>query len=304
MVRFADGLRYALPSLQHPSLPVMEHSLSSAERNKRDVASKERLLGADDAENDSEAIDSYKNLGRPQRCWINGKAVALHFALVLSYTILFFLLARGSFHQRPQEPELIYCTYVFAKRDYRRSLHPEAPARGAITKVRKTLDASVLHSNVYKGSPRPELDSAWKELLRPANIRVSSDMVAEANKTSIPLADGSGYYAILDVYHQLHCLKYIRHYIYDDYYKDTEPWTATHVDHCIDSIRQNLMCNADFSLMTFRWVNDSVDPKPNFEGQHECVDWDKLNDWVEERSFDVDDPSLLIFPGSSKFSES
>jgi hypothetical protein len=112
-------------------------------------------------------------------------------------------------------------------------------------KERKTLDAAVLHQNVFKGLPRPELDKAWQELLAPANIQVSAEILAKANKTSIALEDGSGYYAILDVYHQLHCLvcevdsfpmvlltfikKYIRHYVHKEYYQDTKPWTSTHV---------------------------------------------------------------------------
>jgi hypothetical protein len=48
--------------------------------------------------------------------------------------------------------------------------------------------------------------------------------------------------------------------------------------------------------MTFRWVDDSLDPKPNFVGEHTCVNWEKINSWVKERSFDVDDPKLLKHP--------
>jgi hypothetical protein len=56
------------------------------------------------------------------------------------------------------------------------------------------------------------------------------------------------------------------------------------------------MCNADLSLMTFRWVDDDLSPKPNFKGQHECVNWQKIEDWVASRSFNPDDPKLLIHP--------
>ena len=39
------------------------------------------------------------------------------------------------------------------------------------------------------------------------------------NLTSVQLNDGSGdYLAALDVYHHLHCLKLIRHYIHPEYY--------------------------------------------------------------------------------------
>lgn len=90
-----------------------------------------------------------------------------------------------------------------------------APVRDAIVKEKKTIDVSVLHGNPFKGPPSPELDEAWSRLLMNANVRVSAEDLEKAGVESIPLNDGSGkYYAILDVYHQLHCLKYIRHYIY------------------------------------------------------------------------------------------
>lgn len=81
-----------------------------------------------------------------------------------------------------------------------------APARVIALKESKTLDNSVLHGSIFKGPPRPELDDAWKQLLINANIRVSAEELENAGKDSIPLEDGSGYYSILDVYHQLHCL--------------------------------------------------------------------------------------------------
>jgi hypothetical protein len=70
------------------------------------------------------------------------------------------------------------------------------------------------------------------------------------------------------------------------------------LDHCIDSIRQNLICHADLAVMTFHWVGDSEDPKPNFKYEHECVDWKALESWAMERAFDVDNPKMLARPES------
>ncbi|KXG51447.1 uncharacterized protein PGRI_094590 [Penicillium griseofulvum] len=176
----------------------------------------------------------------------------------------------------------------------------KAPANGILTKEEKVIDASVLHGNVYKGPPRSELDKAWQELLFHANIRVSGEELAKSGGNSVPLGDGSGYYGILDVFHQLHCLKYVRHFIFQDYYNDTMPWTPTHVDHCIDSIRQNLMCNADLSLMTFHWVDDDMAPKPLFRRTHECANWENIQEWASKRSFNPDDPNLLLHPKLAK----
>ena len=48
--------------------------------------------------------------------------------------------------------------------------------------------------------------------------------------------------------------------------------------------------------MTFHWVGDSEDPKPNFKYEHECVDWKVLESWAMERAFDVDNPKMLLRP--------
>lgn len=48
--------------------------------------------------------------------------------------------------------------------------------------------------------------------------------------------------------------------------------------------------------MTFRWVDDDMSPKPNFKGLHECVNWEKIENWAASRSFNPDDPKLLLHP--------
>jgi len=52
-------------------------------------------------------------------------------------------------------------------------------------------------------------------------------------------------------------------------------------------------------MMGFRWVDDSVAPKPNFRGQHECVNWERIEEWASERSFNPDDKANLRHPGAA-----
>lgn len=76
------------------------------------------------------------------------------------------------------------------------------------------FDDDIVKWNAYRGDPRPESDKAWHELLKYSNIRVSAEELKAINRTSVKLSDGSGMYmSELNVYHQLHCLKMIRHYI-------------------------------------------------------------------------------------------
>lgn len=56
----------------------------------------------------------------------------------------------------------------------------------------------------------------------------------------------------------------------------------SHLDHCIDIIRQNLQCNADVTPLT--WIRDPVDgrAKEVAEVIHTCRDWDRLQEWALE----------------------
>jgi hypothetical protein len=87
----------------------------------------------------------------------------------------------------------------------------------------------------YAGAPTPEIDAAWDQLERGktvANLKVektNNRVVAkyiritleEANMLDTPTAqlhDESGYLVSLDVYHQLHCLNFLRMGLDPEYY--------------------------------------------------------------------------------------
>ena len=67
-------------------------------------------------------------------------------------------------------------------------------------------DGALYKENVYKGSPTPESDKAWSDLVKNSNIRVDEHTLRKIHRTALELSDGSGYYAGLSVHHHLHCL--------------------------------------------------------------------------------------------------
>ncbi|KAK4496833.1 hypothetical protein PRZ48_012817 [Zasmidium cellare] len=83
----------------------------------------------------------------------------------------------------------------------------------------------------------------------------------------MPIAKDPGYYAvILDVFHQLHCLNMIRKRVrsresFDE--MQDGPLNTVHMDHCLDSLRQSLMCSGDITPMPFVWYKQ-------FEEAAEC----------------------------------
>ena len=56
----------------------------------------------------------------------------------------------------------------------------------------------------------------------------------------------------------------------------------THVNHCLDAIRQDIICNADDTPRYTGFVNG---PPSSGLGQiHMCRDWERLEQWAQEHS--------------------
>lgn len=103
---------------------------------------------------------------------------------------------------------------------------------------------------------------------------LSKEELSKLNRNSVEV-EGSGYLASLGVFHQLHCLNYIRKQLYPeckelnedfrlnfadsalDYPPDEDERTQMiHKAHCIDNLRQIIQCHGDTSVLTYSWRPD------------------------------------------------
>ena len=66
--------------------------------------------------------------------------------------------------------------------------------------------------------------------------------------------------------------------------------------HCLDTLRQAIMCQGDTSLITFRWGETQAIPLGNFSSEHRCKSWEALDAWNKERFVDVFQPGLVVHP--------
>ncbi|KAK0760705.1 hypothetical protein N5P37_006902 [Trichoderma harzianum] len=158
------------------------------------------------------------------------------------------------------------------------------------------FEAELDAENVYKGHPRPELDEAWTRVGKIHPLSMPEKYRAELNKTNsgipYPKEQGGGIMVEIEVFHQLHCLNFIRKVIYADYYSRPENLPIefevtnklffNHVDHCIDYLRQVIMCESDVTPVTSNWVFTHHTPHPDFNTMHKCRNFTKLLEWVEE----------------------
>jgi len=104
----------------------------------------------------------------------------------------------------------------------------------------------------------------------------------EARRLGLPKSsnyvwdDTKGMY-IINVYHQLHCLKKLYRRITEDEKDLPRSSSSEHLVHCIDALRQDVVCIADDNL---RW-NDGTSLKADGEGQiRQCKDFSKLEEWA------------------------
>jgi hypothetical protein len=47
-------------------------------------------------------------------------------------------------------------------------------------------------------------------------------------------------------------------------------------------LRQNLMCRGDVMMLTYDWVKGMDGPLPNFNTPHQCRNFEKILNWVDE----------------------
>ncbi|KAK0619659.1 hypothetical protein B0T14DRAFT_430637 [Immersiella caudata] len=179
---------------------------------------------------------------------------------------------------------------------------PPAPALEVVKYLpRHHYPAAFRQTNPWRGPPgtySDEIDLAWHQIeLGAGGIRLTEAEVLELNMTGteghplhkIPEEHGGGYLAMLEVFHQLHCLNSLRMglwYNYD-YYKVLEEVVPrenviTHYDHCIDILRISLMCQADVTPALF--YDPLEDPRrrdalPDWSSLHTCREFDAILDW-------------------------
>ncbi|KAH6854780.1 hypothetical protein B0I37DRAFT_39517 [Chaetomium sp. MPI-CAGE-AT-0009] len=150
----------------------------------------------------------------------------------------------------------------------------------------------------------PKVDEAWESISRVGDMMITLDEVTrlglspDSLKITDPKTGRVGYRAAIEVFHQLHCLNLLRQFSFKKYYAhdggDISAPPADvrgHVDHCIETLRMNLMCQADIGVFTFKVYPElgDDDPWPDFSTLHTCRNFEGIRDWARGRAVTWDD---------------
>lgn len=136
----------------------------------------------------------------------------------------------------------------------------------------------------YAGPQTRELDRAWEKLQINEIWRATADELQRSGAfepgKSLRLEHG-GYMAIMRIYHELHCLNWIKRE-----WDPTRPVMTDHLDHCLDGLKQGAMCKADLAIGSFYWWPDDPEAReavrrPDYK--RTCVSWDSLQEFLNKR---------------------
>ncbi|KAJ4173046.1 hypothetical protein NW754_012051 [Fusarium falciforme] len=156
----------------------------------------------------------------------------------------------------------------------------------AITYKTVEFDGKFMNENVFRRNASPEVDAAWESLgvdARPGVISYEDGIASGLDRSFVQRNPKYGGGFIVN-----NLVRKSLWYNYDYYkkmkmhaFKNDGEIFRLHVTHCLDTIRQVLMCNVDTGVLGQVWTNPE-DPTafPDFNTKHKCKNYDHVKDWA------------------------
>ncbi|KAJ0124502.1 hypothetical protein J7T55_005840 [Diaporthe amygdali] len=185
---------------------------------------------------------------------------------------------------------------------------PEQYGRYEPDGIPRATEEKTWHLPIGVRSPYTSLDptiadAAWEKIVIGTEqgwVNISQEKVNDMGQDSIQFDDGSGYFFGLDVFHQLHCLNYIRKKtllyapVYQNQPGEEDIPMKYHIPHCLDSIRLSLQCHADMSVIPQRWAPGWIEPWAIWTNHHQCRNFEHVRDWARQNG--LHSPGQLTHP--------
>ncbi|KAJ9152067.1 Tat pathway signal sequence [Pleurostoma richardsiae] len=174
------------------------------------------------------------------------------------------------------------------------------------------FNGSFFSETIFRQAASPEVDAAWESLgvnYRAAIVPESQASVGGLTPRQVRVSKkyGGGYPANVEGMHHLHCLNLLRQALFFNYdyykalgggaFKNEDYVLQAHITHCLDTLRQQLMCVVDVGVLGQIWW-DTTYPKafPDFNTKHNCRDFDKVRKWAEEHQGPEHPPEDYLRP--------
>ncbi|KAK8067392.1 hypothetical protein PG997_014139 [Apiospora hydei] len=138
----------------------------------------------------------------------------------------------------------------------------------------------------------PNVDSAWAEPIDNIIIVISEEekqRLPGERDTARAYGEPRGYAVSIEMFHQLHCLNYLRKAYFEDG-PDRLSDPERHADHCFSYLYQTLLCHADVGVMTMRVDEEFNIFQPEFNVTKQCRDHKLIRAWQRSRKSEFQVP--------------
>lgn len=159
---------------------------------------------------------------------------------------------------------------------------------------------------IFVGDPAqyPEIDYNWDNLTYGRYVLVTQDEAistwGEDNISQYWDKQRGGYVTGFDMFHTLHCLNNLRKALNPSYYGTVEEIShgvhkshghkprgnghpPVHQDHCIEQIRQYIMCSGDMTPIPTKYYPGLGRNYVKSDVPHTCRNFDALHNWMVGR---------------------
>ncbi|TID24973.1 hypothetical protein E6O75_ATG04178 [Venturia nashicola] len=150
----------------------------------------------------------------------------------------------------------------------------------------------------FRGPPSPQVDAAWESLWMPNPILISEAEMQQHHLSTKGAVrwpkdtTGKTYIGHMDIFHLMHCLNEVRKGNWFNYYRNNEtldPTYYVHQSHCLDVLRQELMCTGSLNLFRYQWQESQHNPWPDFNVERQCRRWEDIVDWKKSHQMSDED---------------
>lgn len=179
----------------------------------------------------------------------------------------------------------------------------------------KEFDGNFMDENIYRQNGSSEVDAAWEALgvdYRAGVISYEDGLASGLDASFVQRSEkyGGGFLVNVEGMHHLHCLNLVRKSLYFNYehykaigkhaFENKGDVFQRHVTHCLDTIRQVLMCNVDTAVLGQVWASkDDPIAFPDFNTRHMCKNYEAVREWAEKLQAPPNDelpPDFLLIP--------
>ncbi|KAI1816765.1 hypothetical protein GGS20DRAFT_536118 [Poronia punctata] len=182
-------------------------------------------------------------------------------------------------------------------REYTRKYSAWSPAASAVKHETQHFDLPPVAKGPFIGIG-DDVDARWDYISAIGDTMISrEEMVKLGLDPDISLnitdpRDGKpGFRVAIEVFHQLHCLNLLRQNVHRDYYAPLGGDTSAapedlrgHLDHCIDALRQFVMCQGDVGVFSFNYPFGGGDPWPDYSTPRVCRNFESIRQWAVDHT--------------------